>query len=228
MANSKEVHIKSVKRKTLSKQVIDQIIELLMSGQFKPGDKLPTEMELMEKLFVSRPVLREALSSLETMGIIHRRTREGTFFSEKIGSRPFSMMLALSAGDQSSVMEARMSLEIGLVTLAAEKITDEQLKELKGNIEVMKNQTEDYSTTDKEFHRIIALSASNAILEGIVDPLLNMFDHTDRLIPNNKREHAVTLGHHVAIYEALKARDSQKAILNMLQHLDHVRKKINY
>jgi DNA-binding FadR family transcriptional regulator len=80
---NKEVDIKSLSRKSLSKQVIDEIINLLMTGQLKPGDKIPSEMELMEICDVSRPVIREALTSLEVMGIVNRKTRHGTFFQKR-------------------------------------------------------------------------------------------------------------------------------------------------
>ncbi|MFH5181832.1 FadR/GntR family transcriptional regulator [Paenibacillus sp. TAB 01] len=226
MSNPNELQMKSVKRETMSKQVVDQIIELLRSGQLKPGDKLPTESELSEKLFVSRPVLREALSSLETMGMIHRKTREGTFFSDKIGSKPFSIMLALSAGDIPAVMEARIALELGLVTVAAEKITEAQLGRLEELLELMKRQTDQYMDIDKEFHRTIAYSANNPILEGSIDPLLNMFDETLNQIALTDRDHAVTLREHQTILEALQRREPAAAFTAMFAHLDHVRSKV--
>lgn len=221
-----EVGIKSVKRKTLSKQVVDQIIQLLMSGQFKSGDKLPSEHVLMEKLYVSRPVLREALSSLETLGMIKRKTREGTYFSEKVGSEPFSLMLALSAGDLPAIMEARMSIELGLVTLAARKITDEQLVKLEATLENMANVDGDYSEYDKEFHRIIAYSANNSIVEGLVDPLLNMVDQTLSQVSQEYRNREVTHEHHTLIYESLKKHDVFGAYTNMYRHLEYGREKV--
>ncbi|MFL6557929.1 MAG: FadR/GntR family transcriptional regulator, partial [Bacillus sp. (in: firmicutes)] len=96
VGSQKKITVESVNRNTLSKQVVESIIQLLISGQLKPGDKLPTEMELIEELEVSRPVLREALSSLDTLGVITRKTREGTFFNNKISKNPFSIMLALA------------------------------------------------------------------------------------------------------------------------------------
>ncbi|MER1292973.1 GntR family transcriptional regulator, partial [Bacillus sp. C1(2022)] len=110
------LQVESVNRKTLAKQVVERIVHLLSSGQLKPGDKLPTEIELMEKLNVSRPVLREALISLETLGIIKRKTRDGTYFNDKIGIQPFSVMLALAVDNLPAIIEARMALELGLVT----------------------------------------------------------------------------------------------------------------
>lgn len=222
----KEIELKSIKRKTLSKQVVDQIIQLLKSGQFKSGDKLPTEHELMEKLHVSRPVLREALSSLEVLGIINRKTREGTYFSEKIGSEPFSHMLALSTGEIESIVDARMSIELGLITLAAEKITDSQLEQLRKTIEKMSDSPSDYSDFDKEFHRIIAFSANNPILESLVDPLLNMVDKMLHQVSSQHKDHHATLEQHIAIYNALKKHDVLEAYSKMYSHLQYGRQKV--
>lgn len=226
MGTNKEVDIKSLSRKTLSKQVIDEIIGLLMTGQLKPGDRIPSELELMEICKVSRPVIREALTSLEVLGIVNRKTRNGTFFSDKIGSKPFSMMLALSAGDIPSIIETRVALELGLVTLAAEKITNEDLAKLKDTIEVMKGlPTEDSSDIDKEFHKIIALSAKNPLFEGIIDPLQSFHQKILEQIPLEERNLEKTLNYHIDIYNALEKRDPIEAYITMYRHLDFVRKK---
>ncbi|MFC5712401.1 FadR/GntR family transcriptional regulator [Thalassorhabdus alkalitolerans] len=221
----KEVEIKSIDRKTLSKQVIDEIIGLLTSGQLKPGDRLPSEMDLMNRFNVSRPVMREALTSLEAIGVVKRETRNGTFFSQKIGSKPFTMMLALSAGNLKSLMETRISLELGLVTLAAENITDDSLKKLEHTISLMTNCPEDYRAYDREFHAIIAHSASNPLLEAIVESLLNLFDKTWDQISNEHRDPSGTLQQHIDIFEALQKRDPFEAYKCMYKHLDHVRKR---
>jgi GntR family transcriptional repressor for pyruvate dehydrogenase complex len=218
------VDIKTVKRKTLSKQVIDEVVSLLSTGQLKPGDRLPSELELMEMLKVSRPVMREALTSLEAMGIVNRETKNGTFFSNKIGSKPFSLMLALSSGDLRAILETRISLELGLVTLAAEKITEENLEKLLKTILVMESNTE-YREADKEFHKIIAYSASNTLLEGIIDPLLNMYDTTLDQISKGQKNPEQTLKQHKEIYEALKKHDPMEAYMSMYRHLNSVRER---
>ncbi|WLD93709.1 FadR/GntR family transcriptional regulator [Alkalihalobacillus sp. AL-G] len=221
-----QLDIKSVKRDTLSNQVIDQIIHLLISGQLNPGDKLPTEMDLLDRFKVSRPVLREAISSLETIGIVRRKTREGTYFTNKIWSKPFEIMLSLSAGNIQSIAETRMSQELGLVALAAEKITDNDLMRLRENIELMERQEGDYREIDKEFHRIIAFSASNSITEGIIDPLLNMFDKMFSIIPSADKDKNITVEQHKQIYHALEKRDPIESYQCMYRHLDHVRKRL--
>ncbi|MCM3490180.1 FadR family transcriptional regulator [Alkalihalophilus marmarensis] len=226
MEENKEVDIKSLSRKSLSKQVIDEIINLLMTGQLKPGDKIPSEMELMEICDVSRPVIREALTSLEVMGIVNRKTRHGTFFSEKIGSKPFSMMLALSAGDVVSIIETRIALELGLVTLAAEKITDGELAKLKDSIDDMKKlPTDDSSEIDMRFHKLIAHSARNPLFEGMIDALQKSHMKVLEQIPIEDRDLNSTLNYHQDIYDALEKRDPIEAYSAMYRHLDFVRKK---
>lgn len=217
--------VEAITRNTLSHQVLEQIVKLLESGQLKPGDKLPTEMELMEKLGVSRPVIREALSSLETLEVITKRPRGGTFFNKKIGKTPFMVMLALSTDNLPAIIEARMALELGLVTLSAEKITDEDLGKLKETIDSIAINTDgSYGIYDREFHRIIALSAKNPVVEGMIDSLLITHGKTDSLI--KYREPDITVEHHTAIYEALAKRDPYEAYKQMYKHLNYVRQKI--
>ena len=197
-----------------------------MTGQLKPGDRIPSELELMEICDVSRPVIREALTSLEVMGIVNRKTRHGTFFSEKIGSKPFSMMLALSAGDVVSIIETRVALELGLVTLAAEKITDEELAQLKETIDEMRDlPTNDSSQVDMRFHKIIAHSARNPLFEGIIDALQQFHMKVLEHIPLEDRNLEDTLNYHIDIYNALEKHDPIEAYVTMYRHLDFVRKK---
>lgn len=221
----KEYKIDTVQRSTLSQQVLEKVVQLLMSGELKPGDKLPPEMSLMDQFGVSRPVLREALSSLETMEIITRRPRGGTFVNEKVGSSPFKVMLALSINNVPAVIEARMALELGLVTIASEKITDEQLDKIKATIDsIQENADQDYGRLDKEFHRLIAQSANNPVVEGMIDSLLITHEKTDSLI--SYREPEITIEHHLAIYNALKAKNPYEAFKQMYKHLSYVRDKI--
>lgn len=217
--------MEAVQRNTLSQQVLEKFIYLLMDGQLNPGDKLPSELLLMEQFGVSRPVLREALSSLETLEIVTRRPRGGTFINEKVGNSPFRAMLSLYINNIPAVIEARITLELGLVTIAAEKISDEQLEQLDETIVKLQAKTDnDYGDLDKEFHRIIARSADNPVVEGMIDSLLISHEKTDSLIPF--RERGITIEHHIKIYEALKKHEPTEAFQAMYTHLRYVREKI--
>src|SRR5690625_2397809 len=225
MRSMSDFKIDSVQRNTLAQQVLEKFIHSLMSGELKPGDKLPSELVLMDVFDVSRPVLREAFSSLETLEIVKRRPRGGTYINEKIGHSPFRAMLSLSINNIPAIIEARMTLELGLVTIAAEKITEDHLDQLKKTIvSINESIDNDYGKYDKQFHSIIAHSANNPVVEGMINSLLMAHDTTDSLIPF--REPEITIEHHTAIYEALKNRDPVQSFQEMYKHLSYVREKI--
>jgi len=226
MSNKLEnkVEIEKIKRRLLPEQVVYQIVNLLTSNKLKPGDKLPTEMELMKDLNVSRPVLREALASLETLGIVTKKNKKGTFFNKKIEGHPFSIMLSLSQNDLKSLMEARIILELGLVTIAAEKINDKQLQKLKTTIDQISESSNNYGDFDKEFHAIIAESADNPIVEGIITSLLIAHNKTDKQFIKRNKE--LTIKQHTNIYNALLDRDAYGAFIAMFDHLNGVKDRI--
>ncbi|TSB45279.1 FadR/GntR family transcriptional regulator [Alkalicoccobacillus porphyridii] len=214
-----------VSRKTLAQQVEEKIIDLLITNKMKPGDKLPPELELVDMLGVSRPVMREAISSLESLGIVKRKTRDGTYFTEKISSKPFSAMLSLMSGNIEAIIEARMTLELGLVTFAAEKMSENELDQLQATIQAIEESKDDnYGEHDLKFHQIIAQSVANPILQGMMDSL-----HLTHAKVNTRikfREKEKTVEHHLAIYDALKNRDSVRAYQEMYNHLTFVREKV--
>ena len=215
----------AIQRNTLSQQVLEHIILMLREGELRPGDKLPSELTLMSEFDVSRPVLREALSSLETLEIVTRRPRGGTYINERVGSSPFRAMLALAINDVPAVIEARMTLELGLVTIAAEKITDEQLSRLKEiNKQIEETKDNNYGALDIEFHRTIAQSANNPVVEGMIDSLLIAHEKTDSLIPFRERQ--ITVEYHEAIHKALEERDPIRSFTEMYKHLSYVREKV--
>lgn len=221
----RDIKVSGVQRNTLSRQILEQIIDMLMNGELKAGVKLPSELELMNDFGVSRPVLREALSSLETLEIVTRKPRGGTIVNEKIGSAPFRAMLALAINDVEAIIEARMALELGMVTLAAEKIKDSELEELKKvNDKIRQSVSNDYGQYDIQFHKIIGKSAENSVIQGMMDALLMVHEKTDSLIPYREKEK--TINFHENIYQALLKRDPVSAYKHMYEHLSDVRTKI--
>ena len=118
-----------------------------------------------------------------------------------------------------------MALELGLVTIAAEKITEDQLIPLKATIDaIAKSTNNDYGQIDKEFHRLIALSANNPVVEGMIDSLLIAHDRMNSQIKLRERE--LTVEFHTAIYQALANHDPHEAFTQMYRHLNYVREKL--
>lgn len=222
----KKYSFQPVKRTSMSSLVIEEIAKMLLNDELKIGDKIPSEYNLLETLSVSRPIVREALIALDTLGIIEKKNNI-YIVSEKIGTTPFKLMLSLTATDMKGIIDIRIMQELGFVTLAAENISIENLEKMYKTIEGMKKGEGSYDQLDKEFHKIIALSSSNIISSGIIEPLMNYFYGTYNQINKEKRNPEITIKQHEKIYIALKEHNPLEAYKAMYEHLDFVRKRIN-
>src|SRR5947208_2585064 len=116
-----------------SSAIADQIRGAIVSGRVPPGDRLPPERELAEQFGVSRVTVRDALRSLEAMGLLEVKVgaRGGAFVTAPSGSimgQTMSDMMMMSALTPEDVVEARLVIELGTVTLACARPTDEALQ----------------------------------------------------------------------------------------------------
>ena len=116
--------LKPIRTRKIYEQIVDQIGQLVAQGQLQPGDRLPSERELVERFQVSRASIREALSALEMMGLIEVRSGEGTFIRQvNIESvvTPLAWMLFIEKDTDLELYEARKILEVQAAGLAAER-----------------------------------------------------------------------------------------------------------
>jgi len=210
-----------VHSKRLHQQVFEQIQEMLLSGHLKLGDKLPAERELVELLKVSRNSIREALRSLEVLGIIECRHGGGNYIKLEIGSglfEPMSIMFHLRGGKFCDVLEVRRSLEASAVSLASERITPEQGKELMRILERLKSEKSEAGNVrlDKELHYKIAEISGNALLMSFLAAISSLLESAikrGRLgIMSSIENKAKLLAVHAHICEAIVAHDSDGAI----------------
>lgn len=227
-AGGTAVPFQPVQNQRLYEKVAEQIGLLIAAGEFAPGDRLPPERELARKLGVSRPVLREALVTLEISGSVEVRGGSGCFV---IGA-PSTMPPAFTDGGPSpfEVIHARSVIEGETARLAAEKATPEDVSNLEETIAMMRADIasgRDTRETDRLFHVRLAEIAGNSVLAGIVGDL---WDHMtapvfDRLGANSglRDTDTMTVTEHVRIIEAVRARDVQGARDAMAVHLERVR-----
>jgi GntR family transcriptional repressor for pyruvate dehydrogenase complex len=209
-------------------QVVEHVRQEIEARRLGPGDRLPSERDLALKMGVSRPSLRSGLRTLQAMGIITSRRGAGTFIVEgppQLGRAPLELLAALHGFTLDQMYEARRMLEVGAAALAAERATGDQLAAMADEITGMFATLEEPQTFlrhDLGFHRAVAAGSGNPIVAAIIGTLTEIIWETGRLNMSDLslRESADT---HRRIYEAIRARNAERARRQMAEHLEHAR-----
>lgn len=158
-----------LERKRLADQIADHLMALIGTGELKPGDRLPTEPELMKQFQVGRSSIREAIGALSLVGLVTVKPGQGTHvagFSAENQSKPIGL-LGIGREKISELVEARVELECVIVRFAAERATAEDLEEIRMVHQRMKqarNSHEKLIKLDLAFHMAVARAARNAVL----------------------------------------------------------------
>lgn len=214
-------------------QVIQQIKDMIADGTLKKGDKLPSERELVERLKVSRTSIREALRSMENIGLVECKQGEGNFIRTNIENslyEPLSIMFMLQDSKPQEIVELRLAIEVETAEIAARKINDEELEQLRLIVDKMKeNEDENLSLSlDKEFHYKLAQAAHNILLLNMMNAVSALVDAYIKdarkkiiMIKGNKEILAVQ---HENIYKALAKNNSEDAAKAMKVHINFANK----
>ncbi|GAB1583656.1 transcriptional regulator NanR [Phyllobacterium phragmitis] len=223
-------HDERIVRRKLSDEVFDRLRGLIASGEFGPGDLMPSERDLMERFGVGRPAIREAMQALHNMGLIVVSHGERARVSELTARTMFKqidvvarMLVSTTPETLDQLKDTRRFYERGLVRLAAERATDADLDELEEIINRQESHFGDqrlFIADDIAFHRKIAAISGNPMLEAMSESMLNwLFEyHTEMLIWTGKER--ITLSEHRAILDCLRQRDMEAAEKAMIVHID--------
>jgi GntR family transcriptional regulator, transcriptional repressor for pyruvate dehydrogenase complex len=221
-------------RGRLSDQLYGQVFDQITSGKLKVGDQLPTEMEISERFGVSRPVVREALMRLRADGLITSHQGLGTFVSHQPPPRVKTLAKAQDIGTYLRCQEVRVALEGDAARLAAERHTAEQLEALLAAHEAFADGVHSGKLSpeaDLAFHACIADASGNdfhaTLLESIHEAMTGLMRLTLGLTRTASRKRALAvLDEHVAIVEAIRARDPDGARTAMQFHLSQARRRL--
>ncbi len=213
---------------TAAAQVVEHVRREIEAGRLGPGDRLPTERELAQKMGVSRPSLRSGLRTLQAMGIVTSRRGAGTFIVEgppRLGRAPLEFLAALHGFTLDQMYEARRMLEVSAAGLAAERATGEQRASMADEITGMFAALDDpqaFLRHDLGFHRAVAAGSGNPIVAAIISTLTEIIWESGRLNMEGMslRESAET---HRRIYEAIRSRSPERARREMSEHLKRAR-----
>lgn len=223
--------------RSLAHELVDGIGAQIQAQVLRPGDKLPTESEIMRAYGVSRTVVREALSRLQAGGLVETRHGIGTFVLELQPGTGFRIDPAeiATAVDVMAVLELRISLETESAGLAALRHTDAQLAALRAALDALESDTSgagDTVSPDFRFHLVIANATGNRYFADIMSHLGATLIPRARI--NSSRVAMEDLPaylrrvnrEHEEIYEAIARRDPESARAAMRIHLTNSRERL--
>lgn len=215
-------------RRTVRERISDKLASLVASGILQVGDELPSERELASLLAVSRETVRGAIQTLAAKRVVEvsqgARTRvvSRDIDTLKIGVTSQS---AINSYDLESVHNARLLVERAVVADAAARIDGATLARLEQSLAIQKQTMFDpvhFLICDREFHLAIYRSSSNPLLaDFVIDLYTFMLDHRRVAV---SRPGAIEMSYHdhVAIYEALRARDPSAVTEAFGRHIDRI------
>ena len=213
-------------------EVVEQIKQAVYDGKMVIGDKLPSENEMVQQFGVSRSVVREALRSLEQIGLVEVRqgASGGTFVGDKsIGkmTEVFTVMLNLDRFRIEHVYQVAHSIETTAAELAAINAGPNDLALLEQNLldhYRLESPAEDRPTLG--FHTALAKASGNPLLETLVNVLINVVRRNPVLYPSQLDFPEESNQDHVAILEAVKKHDGPEARRLMSEHLHKIEEAV--
>ncbi|MBB5537616.1 DNA-binding FadR family transcriptional regulator [Rhizobium giardinii] len=222
--------VEQIVRRKLSDEVFDRLERMIISGELKPGDDMPSERVLMERFGVGRPAIREAMQSLANMGLVAISHGERAKVLELTAQSIFrqvdataKIMLSRSSDSLEHLKNARIFFERGMAREAAAKATERDIEELREILERQRRslgKAEEFISADMQFHTRIARISGNPIFVAVSEAMLAWLKeyHTDMLIWTGKEK--FTLVEHEKIVDRLAAADADGAEVAMLVHLE--------
>jgi len=224
---------KPVKKSRLYEDIVDQIKKLIIQGKLKPSDKLSSERDLAKMFTVGRPTVREAIRTLNMMGLVEVNHGQKGNIIKNFAIDPYlesvrdqmSLMLEMKKTSIQQLTEVRGALDNCIALLSAERATKDQLKEMENilkEIELSTNDTNAYLNKAIEFHKVMSRSTNNpiffAIWSAFFDLIINLYEELLDKIGGDvlKRLYLTNL----EVFKAILLKDPIKIREAMAQHLE--------
>jgi GntR family transcriptional regulator, transcriptional repressor for pyruvate dehydrogenase complex len=222
----------------LYEQVAEMIETQIIDGEFRVGDRLPTENNLASDLKVSRTVIREAMKVLKEKGWIETRPGRGTIVIDNVARgvhSSFDVAVRMDPGcGWGYLVEVRRMIEPEIAALAAERASQEQIAQMHQAIESMELairtdpvDVDQFLDADFSFHLIMAESTGNPLVPMIIHPVVNLMReqqafHVSQIDGGGLNSQK----NHLSIMAAIDNRDPERARLCMRSHITQVREDI--
>ena len=221
---------------SLAQTVVDHVSRMINDGRIKPGEKIPSEAEIIAELGVSRSVVREAVSHMQAAGMVETFQGKGTFAKsgvpQHLSMDPNSVE---SMHDVLAVLELRIMLEAGSAGLAAARRTEAQLAQVQAAFDEFVDCCRaglDTTNADRAFHLAIAQAANNRYLYDALNHIGSHFLPRTRMFTSRLHRDAPsvhierTMREHEDILSAIIQRDADSARAAMRTHLSNSRERL--
>lgn len=226
------VRFPTMRRNSIALQTVDAIKDMILSGELRRGQLLPSERDFAQALGISRPTLRQAIGALTAMNILESRHGDGTFVTDLSTDRlmaPIDFALQVDPAGITQLFQVRQILEVEAAKLAARTITDGELdavRRLLAEAERVLDRPAAFADADFRIHRAIARATGNPLYAGICESI-GALSMTSRALTAqvDSTRHAAH-EHHVAIVEALADHDAIRAGAAMAEHLSFVQRAL--
>jgi GntR family transcriptional regulator, transcriptional repressor for pyruvate dehydrogenase complex len=223
--------VRAVTSQTLTQAVAEHLRALIHHGEVGPGDRLPAERELAERLGVARASLREAIKVLQDEGYVQvrRGALGGTYVTELVEPlEKWRMRMRTQAGEFDDIIDFRIALETESARLAASRRDREDLARLRDSINSLGQPSSGHAAfrlSDSQFHAGLARASGNLRLQTAIESARgelfvphDLLPYTDP-IEDSRRDHQ-------QIYEAVRARDPDAAANAMRDHVERTRHQL--
>lgn len=210
-------------------RIINAVVTMIAEREVQPGDRLPPEAELAERLGASRGSLREAVRVLAYLGILDVRVGDGTYVTNLDGASLLSGLglIGLVATDHTAleIFEIRRILESAAAEQAATAISDDALAELEAVVTQLESETDEarFVELDMQFHNLIAAASGNQVLQVLVASF-SVQTHRARLMRSRYVDGILSRSsaEHQSIFRHIKARQPSLAAAAATAHVANV------
>jgi|SRR5215470_13761543 len=222
-----KTEFEAIRRNKVYEEVAKQIERLILK-KLRPGDKLPSERELAELLGVSRSSIRDAIRSLELVGMVEPRQGAGTIVKEVSAELLVNPLTNTLKGQQqlvSELLDFRKMLEPPLAARAATHATEEDISEME---DILRRQDEKLRMgalaveEDSEFHYNVAMASENSVVLKVLDVLMDLLRETREWSLQKEGRPQKSIAGHRRILAAIKRRDAEGAKSAMRRHIEDV------